>query len=200
MRRSIMMWKPVHAVMPAKLRRFTADQHGVSAIEFAILLPLMLTLYFGGVEVSQAVSADRKNTMVAHTIGDLVAQSQDIKTTEVANVMSAAQWIIYPFSSTNLKAWVSSVCIDPAGTTATIKWSKPLNATDLPRSGDVTTLIPPKLMIANASFIWGEATYNFRPTIGWTITGTLSLKDQFFLSPRQGGSVTLDGNATTKCP
>ena len=51
--------------MPARLRRFAADQSGVSAVEFAILLPLMLTMYLGGVEVSQAVSADRKTTLVA---------------------------------------------------------------------------------------------------------------------------------------
>jgi Flp pilus assembly protein TadG len=92
-----MMYKAARLPMPAKLCRFAVDQRGVSAIEFAILLPLMLTLYFGGVEISQAVSADRKNTLVAHTIGDLVSQYTDITTAQVGSVMNAAQWVLTPF-------------------------------------------------------------------------------------------------------
>ena len=49
------------------------------------------------------------------------------------------------------------------------------------------------LFRSNTSLIWGEATYNYRPTIGWTITGTLTLRDKFFLRPRLSCSVTLNG-------
>jgi hypothetical protein len=37
--------------------------------------------------------------------------------------------------------------------------------------------------------IWGEATYNYRPAIGWVITGTISMSDQIFLRPRQSSNV-----------
>ena len=53
-------------------------------------------------------------------------------------------------------------------------------------------------MVANTSLIWGEASYAYRPTIGWTITGTLNLGDKFFLRPRQSSSVTL--NSGSSCP
>jgi len=56
------------------LRRFLADKRGVSAIEFAMLLPLMVTLYLGGAEVSQAIAIDRKMTLVARTLADLTSQ------------------------------------------------------------------------------------------------------------------------------
>ena len=39
-----------------RLVRFARDRRGVSAVEFAMLLPLMLTLYLGTVEISQGVA------------------------------------------------------------------------------------------------------------------------------------------------
>jgi len=190
------MMRNIRSVMPARFRRFAADQRGVSAVEFAILLPLMLTMYLGGVEISQAVSADRKTTLVAHTIGDLTAQASNVSSADMTNVLNAGAAVAYPFASANLRETVTAVCINSAGTIATVLWSKTLNGTA--RSGVVTTSIPTALMVANTSLIWGEASYVYRPTIGWTITGTLTLSDKFFLRPRLSNSVTLDSGS--QCP
>jgi Flp pilus assembly protein TadG len=179
----------------ARLLAFAADQRGVSAVEFAILLPLMLTLYLGGAEISQAVSADRKTTLVAHTVGDLTAQASNVASSDVTNTFSAATAVAYPLAPSNLTVTLSSVCIDSTGTKATIGWSQTHNGTA--RSGTVTSLIPSALMVANTSLIWGEAHYAYKPTIGWTITGTLNLGDQFFLRPRLSCSVTL--NSASGC-
>ena len=183
----------IHCSLCAKLSRFAGDEGGVSALEFALLLPLMITLYLGGVEVSQAVSADRKTTLVAHTIGDLTAQASNVTSAEMTNVLNAGAAVAYPFSSSNLRETVTAVCIDSAGTRATVLWSQTLNGTA--RTGIVTSLIPPALMVANTSLIWGEASYSYRPTIGWTITGTLNLSDKIFLRPRLTSSVTLNSAA-----
>jgi Flp pilus assembly protein TadG len=190
------MIRDIRSALPAPFRRFAADQRGVSAVEFAILLPLMLTMYLGGVEISQAVSADRKTTLVAHTIGDLVAQASNVASADVTNVLNAGAAVAYPFASSNLRETVTAVCINSAGTVATVLWSRTLNGTA--RSGVVTTSIPTALMVANTSLIWGEASYQYRPTIGWTITGTLTLSDKFFLRPRLSNSVTLDSGS--QCP
>jgi len=190
------MTRGVRSAKPALLRRFAADQRGVSAVEFAILLPLMLTMYLGGVEISQAVSADRKTTLVAHTVGDLTAQASNVTSADMTNVLNAAAAVAYPFSASNLQVTVTAVCINSAGTQATVLWSKTLNGTA--RTGVVTSSIPSALMVANTSLIWGEARYSYRPTIGWTITGTLNLSDKFFLRPRLSNSVTLDSGSP--CP
>jgi Flp pilus assembly protein TadG len=191
------MIRNIRSAVPAPLRRFALDQRGVSAVEFAILLPLMLTMYLGGVEISQAVSADRKTTLVAHTIGDLTAQASNVTTADMTNVLNAGAAVAYPFSSSNLTETVTAVCINSAGTIATVLWSR-ASPNGTARTGVVTSSIPSALMVASTSLIWGEATYAYRPTIGWTITGTLNLSDKFFLRPRLSNSVTLDSAAG--CP
>ena len=55
-----------------------------------MLLPLMVTLYIGGVEVSSAIAVDRKVTLVARTLGDLVAQSTSLNSTDMTNILNAA--------------------------------------------------------------------------------------------------------------
>jgi Flp pilus assembly protein TadG len=170
-----------------RLRRFAVDQDGVSAVEFALLLPLMITLYLGGVEISQAVSADRKTTLVAHTIGDLISQASCISSTEMTNIFNAAKAVVYPYNTANLKAVTTRVDMDKDGK-ATVVWSNVLNSAT-PRSGDVSSLIPTTLKTPNSSLIWSEAFFTYKPTIGYVITGQLTLNDQIFLRPRLSTAV-----------
>ncbi len=57
-----------------RVTRFRHDERGVSAVEFAMLLPLMITLYLGTVEISQGVGIDRKVTLTTRTVADLASQ------------------------------------------------------------------------------------------------------------------------------
>src|SRR5205085_2933884 len=83
--------------MPHWISRFAKDERGVSAVEFAMILPLMLTLYLGGVEVSQGVSIDRKVTLTARTVTDLVSQVSSIDVTGTSAVLGAAASVLAPY-------------------------------------------------------------------------------------------------------
>src|SRR5215475_8949091 len=65
--------------------RFGEDQRGVSAVEFAMLLPLMLTLYLGTAEISLAVGTDRKVTLTTRTVADLASQVKNITNADMTN-------------------------------------------------------------------------------------------------------------------
>jgi Flp pilus assembly protein TadG len=174
-------------------RRFFADQRGTSAIEFAVLLPLMLVMYFGSIQITDAISADRQVTQVASTVAEITSQYTQVAPTDVSNILSAASAVLSPFSLANATVTLTSVTIDNSGN-ATVAWSSCVNGTA--RSGNVTNLIPAGLLVPNTSVIWGEATYNYKPAIGWVIAGTLQMYDQIFLRPRQSTSVTLNGTTT----
>ena len=45
-----------------------ADRRGIAATEFAVIVPIMLVLFFGTVEFSSGVAVDRKVTLIAQGV------------------------------------------------------------------------------------------------------------------------------------
>jgi Flp pilus assembly protein TadG len=170
-----------------RLAALASDQRGVSAVEFAMLLPLMLTLYLGAVEISQGIGADRKVTLTARTISDLVSQVSNINNSGVTNSLNAAAAVMAPYSSSNLKVTVTSVKIDANGN-ATVDWSDTLNGTAKAKGSSVT--LPSALLVASTCLIWSEVQYTYTPTIGYVISGSLTLKDLIYMRPRLSDCVT----------
>jgi Flp pilus assembly protein TadG len=167
----------------ASLRR---DQKGVSAVEFAMMLPLMVTLYLGAVEVSQAVAIHRKVTLTARTVADLASQVTSINNADMTNMLTAASAVVAPFPSGELKVTVSAVTIDANGI-ARVAWSDTLNGTA--RAVNSTVSLPSAVNIPNSQLIWSEVRYNYLPTVGYVVTGALNLFDQIYMRPRLSESV-----------
>jgi len=86
---------------------------------------------------------------------------------------------------------VTSVNID-ANNRATVTWSDSLNGTA--RTVGSTVTVPTALIVANSSLIWSEVQYLYKPTVGYIITGTLTLKDQLYMAPRLSTAVTRSAN------
>ncbi len=107
--------KTMTLCMPRLLSRFARDKRGVSAVEFAFLAPLMIAMYLGVVEISDGVAADRKVTLTAGALANLVGQSQTLVTADMTNIFNASTAIIKPYSVGNLTATVSCLKIDAFG-------------------------------------------------------------------------------------
>src|SRR5262249_6331836 len=105
----------------ARCRKLVADQSGLAAIEFALILPIMMLLLFGTVELGDALTINDKVNFVTSTLGDLVTQSKSITDTDMANIFNAAGSIITPYPVSNLRMIVSGVNID-ANSNATVAW------------------------------------------------------------------------------
>lgn len=175
-------------VIPRRMLRLATDEHGVSAVEFALILPLMLTLFFGGVEVSQSVAIDRKVTLTARTVADLTSQSAAVTSADITNILAASSAVLSPYPISNAKIIVASLKID-ATSKVTMEWSK-----THPAGGTVAMpTIPAALIVPNTYLIWGDVSYEYKPVIGYVLTGTLNLKDQIFMRPRLSEKVTCTG-------
>jgi Flp pilus assembly protein TadG len=194
------------------LRQLARDRQGASAIEFAILLPLMVTLYISGFELSQAVSIYRKVTLIAHTVADLVAQtSVPLAASDVSNSLAAAGVIVTPYGTSPLTVVVSQIAVS-ASCTATVDWSQATPSTDNIAFGTKITnasMLSTLLTLAGANksgtqctptyVIWGQANYAYAPQLGYAITGTINLSDQILLSPRLVSCVGYTGSNDALC-
>ena len=175
-----------HPALSQRLARLRSDESGVSAVEFALLLPLMLMLYLGTAEVSLGIGADRKVTLTSRTVADLASQVSSISSADMSNILGAASSVIAPYDPTPLKVTVSEISID-SNNNATISWSCTLGGSAHAANSAVT--LPGALNVANTSLIWGEASYTYKPPIGYVVTGTLNLSDQIYMRPRLANSV-----------
>ena len=61
--------------MRRRALKLLGDKRGVAAVEFAVIVPVMLVLFFGMDEFSSGVAVDRKVTLMARTLSDLTSQN-----------------------------------------------------------------------------------------------------------------------------
>lgn len=174
------MLTPVFEKARRRKAGFARDQRGVSAVEFALVAPVMIGLYFGCVEVSDAISVDRKVSLAAAALANLSSQTTTISATEMNNIFDASSAIVAPYDVGKMKMTITCISID-ANKNATVKWSETRNGTV--KSGNVT--LPVALQVASSQIILAEASYDYQPTVGYTITGTINLTDKMYMTPRQ---------------
>jgi Flp pilus assembly protein TadG len=167
--------------------RFVKERDAMAAVEFAMILPLMLTMFIGSVEVAQGLSTDRKVGLVVRAAADLTSQSTSINNSDMTNILNASTSIMYPFSTTPLRLKVTAVNIDAAGQ-ATVAWGDALNTTKRSTGSSVT--IPPAIAVPNTQVIWGEVEYDYNPAFGYVLFDIIKLSEQNFVRPRQSSSIT----------
>lgn len=169
-----------------RLRRLPTDQRGISAVEFAMILPIMLVLYVGTVEVGEGFSIQRKVTRVTSALNDMVTQARAIDNRDMRNILDAAAAIMTPYSSDNLRIVLTGVDVDGQGRPI-VAWSDARNAT--PRVEGSIMPVPESMQIRNTFLVVAEVNYHYRPVLGYVLTGTFNLDDQFYLRPRLSSEI-----------
>jgi Flp pilus assembly protein TadG len=185
--------------------RFFDDCRGVSAIEFAMIVPLMLAMFFGMVEFSAGVAVYRKVNLVARTLSDLTSQSTTVVDTDLTNFGQAGKAILTPYSPTPLKSSITELYVDPATLVVRVQWSKALTidsagnvsfGTPTHSPKDIVT-VPAALKIGGTYLIWSEVNYNYKASVPYFTPGAgIPLNDLSYTRPRQADCVMY---GTTVC-
>lgn len=188
------------------LARFRAADSGVAAVEFALVLPIMIAMYFGMTEISVAIMEKRKNLNAARIIADLTGRATKLTTQELKQIMSAANTIMAPHDISKLKVTVSSYVVRQIGQgngakiEAKVCWSKRWDGKSINsgRSKDeLASPIPPGFETPGSSFVASEIENTYVPIFGEKITGPIKFQDREYWPVRTVDQIEFDG---MKCP
>jgi Flp pilus assembly protein TadG len=184
------------------------DQCGIAAVEFALILPIMLLLFLGSFETTNLVLAYMKLEASAETAADLVAQTRVntvLQSTDFTNITNAAKQILTPLptSGSVLKIAYASVTYNTGS--AVIDWHTEVNS-----ATPITTAnIPNNASLANLgnqasgstdSVIIVTLTYSYSSPFTYVLSSSYTLTESAFNRPRYMNCVPTYLNTGSVCP
>ena len=168
------------------LSRLAGDERGLSAIEFALLAPILIAFYFGMAEFCQGYMAQKRMGHVSAMVADLVAQEEVVTVANLDDIFDIGGLIMKPFSTTALKQRVSSVT-RTAGV-AKVVWSRGDGMAA--RAVNEVIVLPTDLIANGESIIVSEATYDYDSPADYLMPGITRFSHIYYLRPRTVDSVT----------
>jgi Flp pilus assembly protein TadG len=189
-----MMVSPVQKML-IRVRGLLNDRSGVAAVEFVMIVPIMLVMFFGVVEFSSGIAVDRKATLVARTLSDLTSQMVSVADADLTSFGQTAKAIMTPYAPPPLQSSITEIYVDITTGVARVQWSKGLTidtsgnvaiaATPPHNPGDIV-VIPPALVVNGTYLIWSEVSYKYTPAVGYVMAKTgITLSDTAYTRPRQ---------------
>jgi len=171
-----------------------ADRRGIAATEFAVIVPIMLVMFFGTVEFSSGVAVDRKVTLMARTLSDLTSQSTSVTDSDLTNFFAASAGIMTPYSATPTQSTITELYVDPKTLAARVQWSRGNSA----RAAGTTVTIPTALKVGGTYLIFSEVNYKYVPAVGYVLAPAgINLSDVSYTRPRQSSCVMYKTTACT---
>lgn len=183
---------------------FLGERSGVAAIEFAFIAPVLLSLYFVTMEVSQAIEVNKKVGRIASMVADLTTQQQSTTVTELDAILKIGESILQPYNRSSATVTITAVQItDEESPKVVVAWSRKLQngTTGADAAAGTTTTVPDKLKIRDTFLIRVESALSYKPVITWTadqkqVLGLaaafdgIAMSETYYLRPRMSSTVS----------
>ncbi|MEL6567524.1 MAG: TadE/TadG family type IV pilus assembly protein [Pseudomonadota bacterium] len=173
------------------LGRLSRDKKGVSAVEFALIAPVLVCFYFGCIEISTMLITDRKVTSTAASVGDLVARLPSIDTTEMNNVFNSTVINMAPNDFTDTRIRVTSIQYASDGVTPVVGWSRSTSNWTAHANGNIMTvptgIIPTggSVVLTEVEFDYSSITGLYDPNTGFLFDVSRTMTDSYYARPRR---------------
>ncbi len=190
-------------------RRFIASTRGVAAVEFAMILPVLLIMLLATFDAGNAIAAYmkvRSATYVLAAITNQYSTATPIQSTDMTAITGATSAVLAPYSSSPVVVVISQLKISTGGnTTATVDWSATLNGTALTKGSSVT--LPAAIASETNTcgtypcyLIFGQVSYTYTPLFGYFGKGGIAFSDSLYVTPRSSNCIPYVPVTGTTCP
>jgi Flp pilus assembly protein TadG len=185
--------------MPAStniFRRFIASTRGVAAIEFAMILPVLMTLFLASFDGGRAIAVYMKVRAATYALDAITNQYTTIQSTDMTAILGATAVVLAPYSSSPVTVTISQLALNNKGK-AKVSWSATLNGTARKVGSSVT--VPAALATPSSYLILGEVSYKYTPLFGYFSSTPITLSDSLYVTPRSSACVLYPPGSVTTC-
>jgi Flp pilus assembly protein TadG len=154
----------------------------MAAVEFALILPAMLALLFGGLEVTNVLIVRADVSNITSSAADLIAQESSVSDADMTNVFSALTALIYPYSTSGAKITITSVVDDGKGG-GKVAWSDAYNGTA--HTVGTALTVPTGLITTGGSIVVSEVTYTYTTPSAYLVKIPVTMTNTFYSHPRR---------------
>ncbi len=173
--------------MAMRFAHFLRQDGGAVAVEFALVVPVMLTLLFCGYELSRMASALLRLNDSAQMMADLVSRQSRVTSAQVGDFCSGVRSVMTPFLTTGYSATVASVTRSASG--VAVDWQDTSCGSGQSIASAVT-LASPYIPNTSDSIIIVQATYGYHPVVDTAVAPSMPMVRVGYARPRGGATVS----------
>jgi Flp pilus assembly protein TadG len=153
-------------------RRFWRDRRGAAAVEFALIAPLLLGMYFMSVEAGSAIETKRKLSRAAALIGNIVSQQESVTKANLKDIVTIGQTLLQPYNRGDPPAvTITGITMNSATPPQpTVAWSYSQGGTALTKGNAIS--VPEKLLTPGRFLVLVNSSLAYKPMIAWDASGS----------------------------
>lgn len=176
------------------LLSFGRRKDGLAAVEFALVLPMMILAFFGMLEGSDLLTVKRRIANASNALADIVTQEPTITVANINDSITGVRRQLEPTDTSTLSIRVVSVIKGPnPGDPATVHWSLDNTGGEPYAPGDIYLGIADIGTVrADASVVVVEMDYDYVTSLGGHVFQTpFDFKQLAKRFPRKSSRVQL---------
>jgi Flp pilus assembly protein TadG len=167
-------------------RSFLGATGGVAAVEFALLVPFLFLLFLGSVDISQALSADRRLNSLTGSLSELVARRAigETSRTEIIDYFSISDAVMRPFDVDRTGMRIT-IGLPVSENQAEVISSAAANGMVAREPGELIDVPSGQLILAaGRCIVMAEGQYPFVPLFGMVFQSDVPLSQRSYSVPR----------------
>lgn len=162
------------------------DRAGAAAVEFALVLPIAISLFLGTFELANVLLCHMKLVAATQTAADLLAQQSTVCVSDVTSYGTAAGLVMEPLPPGKLSiAFASVVYASSSPFTASTDWHQEVNgASSIATTAPIATTNGQLNKNGSTSTIVATATYAYTSPLSYVLKKNYTFTETAFAQPR----------------
>jgi Flp pilus assembly protein TadG len=187
-------------------RRFVASRRAVAAIEFAMVVPILLLMLLASFDAGNGIAVYMKVRSAAYTLAAITNQYPTIQTADMTAITSATAKVLAPYSSAPAVVVISQIQATSA-TQAVVSWSYSPTAGNALTQGATFSNLPANFAQNTCGGVYNppcymilaQVQYSYSPLFGYFMTGPITLSDSLYTTPRTTVCVLYPPQSVNSC-